>query len=316
MVRELLVYHTLPSRQEMALAVQETALAVFEAAKRGHREIVHLLFNTHDHESYNNYVRCCAARYAVKAGSIDVVGQLYAGRNIPENDRERILIEAAENGQTEIFRMLLAGYTSASNYMFTTAMRKAAAKGHRGVVHQLLATGNDSALKDCLDLAIHVASNNGQFKTAALLYSAALELARLSEDPEMSITRAACAGDSEAVGRELQNASWLYRDCALFGAAEKGHLEIVRALDRGQKIPNAVRGHAIERAARNGHLEIVRALYTGSRLIPIEHALLAAAKNRDLNMINLLLTGYEDTNLACLSTAAAALALLNSIGSL
>ena len=286
----------------------------------GHQEIVQfLLFN--DPRKAEDDLKYSAAGYAAAEGRIDIVTQLLFRRNIPNSKQlDLLMLIAAEHGHTDLVRMLVTDRTIASPGFFRGAIMKAAAKGHCAVVRLLLSTGHPD-IKGCLPIAIDAASKNGQFKTAALLYSAALDFAGWDINPEMSLVKAAYAGDLIlvranlllAAGQELQTAPF-YRECALIGAAEEGQLEIVRELVVGMHIPHAVRGHAIERAARNGHLEIVRALYTGSRLIPIEHALAAAAKNKHFNIVSLLATGYEVSNTAlakaALSAAAVALAAL------
>ncbi len=111
-------------------------------------------------------------------------------------------------------------------------------------------------------------------------------------------------------------------------AAENGHSDVVRllisinypisiaclrALSQGLDFSNAARGCAIERAARKGHLEIVRELFT-SRGIPIEHAILAAAKNGHFNIVSLLLTGYEVSNHAATAAVGAGAIALAALG--
>ena len=223
-VRELLGYpwfgNTCPTASEMSWPV-------FEAAHRGHREILHLLLNDpRNNEHYTNRMKCCAALYAVEQGSIDVVSQLFAGREIPECDRTFILIKAAEKGQTEIVRLLLAGHTFILKALFTSALTKAAEKGHGDVVRLILSTGHPG-IKGCLPIAINAASKNGQFKTAALLYSAALEFAGRDNNPEMSLVKAAYAGDLILVRENImleaeQEKLFFYRECALHWGGRKG----------------------------------------------------------------------------------------------
>ena len=165
---------------------------------------------------------------------------MLAGLNIADTDRDNIMLTAAENGHTEILCTLLTGHTFTSNADLKKAIIKASAKGHSGVVRLLLSTDHP-ALKGCLAPAIEAATQKGQFKTAALLYSAALDIAGRDNDPDMSVIRNACAGDYEKVlasfwfpaALTLGQASpttWFYGDCALIGAAEKGHHAIVSTL--------------------------------------------------------------------------------------
>ncbi len=290
-VRELLGYSLTGSE----IPYQVTGSAALEAAKKGHHDIFHLLLNDpRKTEQYKNNVRYSTAGRAAAEGCIDVVSQLLISRNIPDPERKIPLLAAAENGHTDIVRLLAIGYTI-PNGVFNRAMIRAAERGHHGVVHLLLSTDHP-ALKSCLAPAIDAASRNGHFKTAALLYSAALAQAERTDDPDMSLIRNARAGKTFMVSllhevTYLVDTSRFYRDCALIGAAEKGHLEIVRTLARSYiHISNTVRSHAIERAAANGHLEIVRKLFT-SRGIPIEPAILAAAKNGHFKIVGLLLAG-------------------------
>ncbi|EFO61158.1 Kinase, NEK [Giardia lamblia P15] len=264
----------------------ETALML--AAKAGHEDIVELLDPT-------DRGGVTALMWAADRGDVETVRHL-----IPLQKRRRTtygwnmrektaLMIAAARGHAEIVRLLVEHEGGMEDFLDWTALMYAAQNGHPECVELLLE--KEGGMKDSDEwTALMWAAENGHLDCVRLLVDREREASGWTD-----LMCAACLGDADAVGNNLQQAGMKnnYGQTALMWAAQNGHLDCVRLLleKEGGMKSNSGRT-ALMYAAQNGHAGCVRLLMkkeNGMQTINGWTALIVAAYLGKTDCVELLL---------------------------
>eukprot|EP00798_Chlamydomonas_sp_ICE-L_P007161 gene7161-biopygen16975 len=189
----------------------------------------------------------------------------FAAGTIPNSGYSELLIEAAENGHTEI--------TARGGL----ALVEAAEGGHMEVARLLLSAPIHPARADCLDgLALEAAARGGHIEVAKLLIGYPEHAARADCKRGRVLVEAAEGGHIETVRLLLSAPIHPARaDClnglALIEAALGGHTEVAKLLIGYPDHPahaDCQRGRALASAAGEGQIDTVRLLMEA----PAHHA--------------------------------------------
>jgi ankyrin repeat protein len=287
--------------------------AIKEAAKRQHGKVVEYLLEAGRLKIVHDGFADEKLQEAVRAGQHEEVERLVAAKKFLEraqSNNNQALREAAGNGDLALVKLLFAGGATpdgvGDDYPYTTALERAAEKGHTATIRFLLSKGAALAKHNSDSTALKHAAHGGYLEIVE-------DLLRAGADPnaDNALHAAAFGGHLAVVDRLLDAGAGLdtsngyenrYKPghlTALQEAARGGHIAVVeRLLGLGADVDALPRDSgytALQGAAQSGSVDVVQCLLAAGAYVnePNEGyrrtSLEAAAEAGHLEIVNVLL---------------------------
>ncbi len=218
------------------------ATPLFQAARKGHLDVVQRLIETGADKNIANCAGVSPLTVAAENGHKDVVTHLLGlGSAGASSD---LLFVAAKNGHEAVVRLLLEGHINGIETRCDglTPLFAAAQGGHAPVVGLLLSQGAKVTVVCHGMTPLYVAAQRGH---AGVIE----ELFRVMESGDLNVNTTSAGDDG-------------VKRTPLLVAAENGHEHVVRLLlSQGAEVEMSAKGISpLIIACKNGHLGVVRAL--------------------------------------------------------
>lgn len=277
--------------------------ALIGAADGGHTETVKLLL---DRGADIHAGGDGALYHAVSGGRTDTaIFLLGRGIDMHGTGAAEALIRAAQNGQTDMVKLLLdrgANIDAKDNHGYT-AMIEAASTGHIDTLKFLLERGANIEVRSASgNTVLLAAASKGETGVVQLLLDKGGNTEVADAHGETALIWAAEEGNTDTVKLLLDKRANIeakdsYGYTALIQAADKGKTETVKTLlDKGANI-EAKENHgdsALTEAVEKGHTETVKALL--ERGAYSDMALIEAAGSDKVEIVRLLLDKGANAN--------------------
>ena len=258
-------------------------LALLEAAKSGHNEVIQFLLMLGVNVDYFNNEGITALMIASESGHEQIVLTLLLAEgdvNIQDNKGLTALMLASENGHTQVVEQLLKEHADViiQNKNGYTALMIASQNGHFQIVEQLLKEHAD----------VNIQENEGW--TALML---------ASQNFNFQIVEQLLKGHADVNIRS--NDGWT----ALMIASENGHTQVVKQLLKEHVDVNIQSNDgwtALMIASQNGYVHVVEQLLKEHADVNIQNkngytALIISSQNGHFQIVEQLLKEYADVNI-------------------